>query len=277
MNVISFGDRACERVRRYLDSYMNDELLVETNHEVLRHLEVCAECRAVLDSRLKVKNLLQNAVGNTEVPADLSESIQRRLRSTGIRRTWTSWALAAAATVLLVLGGRELLDSAQVRKILRIGLIDHVHCAIQVGTGKLTQSLAAITGAEGRGALGPDFSDLARRIQDKVGDDLPVVVGHRCTANGRQYIHLILRNSTTMMSVVVTKKGDLSYPTGHLQSVMRAAGIPVRHDRIDEFEVAGIETARYLAFVVSDLRADSNVQMASALAPTIDEVLSRTP
>jgi hypothetical protein len=38
MNVINFNDKACERIQRYFDSYLDNELLVETNHEVLRHL-----------------------------------------------------------------------------------------------------------------------------------------------------------------------------------------------------------------------------------------------
>ena len=32
MSVTEFGPRPCERVRRYLDSYLSNELLVETNH-----------------------------------------------------------------------------------------------------------------------------------------------------------------------------------------------------------------------------------------------------
>jgi hypothetical protein len=35
----SFGEGACEKIRKYLDSYISNELLIETNHEVLRHVE----------------------------------------------------------------------------------------------------------------------------------------------------------------------------------------------------------------------------------------------
>ena len=43
MNVINFNEKTCEKIRRYFDSYLDNELLVETNHEVLRHLSVCPE------------------------------------------------------------------------------------------------------------------------------------------------------------------------------------------------------------------------------------------
>ena len=44
MNRIPSGEGACEKIRRYLDSYVTNELLVETNHEVLRHIEGCPAC-----------------------------------------------------------------------------------------------------------------------------------------------------------------------------------------------------------------------------------------
>ena len=34
MNRVQFGEGACEKTRKYLDSYIGNELLVETNHEV---------------------------------------------------------------------------------------------------------------------------------------------------------------------------------------------------------------------------------------------------
>ena len=54
MNVISHGDSACEKIRGYLDSYISNELLVETNHEVLRHLEGCPDCREELEALLRI-------------------------------------------------------------------------------------------------------------------------------------------------------------------------------------------------------------------------------
>lgn len=38
MDLIHFNEKMCEKIRRYFDSYLDNELLVETNHEVLPHL-----------------------------------------------------------------------------------------------------------------------------------------------------------------------------------------------------------------------------------------------
>ena len=51
MNRIQFGEGGCEKTRKYLDAYVSNELMVETNHEVLRHIEGCPSCAAEVDTR----------------------------------------------------------------------------------------------------------------------------------------------------------------------------------------------------------------------------------
>ena len=53
MNRVQFGEGACERTRRYMDAYLSNELLVETNHDMLRHLETCAACSSELEMRTR--------------------------------------------------------------------------------------------------------------------------------------------------------------------------------------------------------------------------------
>ena len=38
MNRLEFGQGACDKTRRYMDSYISNELLVETTHELLANL-----------------------------------------------------------------------------------------------------------------------------------------------------------------------------------------------------------------------------------------------
>lgn len=45
-----------------IESYLGDELLVETNHYVLRHLENCRDCREQLATRRELRGRLRNAV-----------------------------------------------------------------------------------------------------------------------------------------------------------------------------------------------------------------------
>ena len=41
----------CRDVREMADSFLGEELLTETNHEILRHLDTCPVCRADLAGR----------------------------------------------------------------------------------------------------------------------------------------------------------------------------------------------------------------------------------
>ena len=52
----------CKDFREIADSYLSDELLVETNHDVLRHLENCADCRRELAARRDLRDRLREAV-----------------------------------------------------------------------------------------------------------------------------------------------------------------------------------------------------------------------
>ena len=62
MNRPQFGESACEKTRRYMDAYLSNELLVETTHDLLQHLESCPECTAELATRTRLRSRLKTAV-----------------------------------------------------------------------------------------------------------------------------------------------------------------------------------------------------------------------
>ena len=98
-----------------LDSYIGDELLVETNHEVLRHLENCAACRGELAARRDLREQIRRAVKNAPAmrinPVFVSK-FQTNLRETALHPTvwgkinragFFNLKLLTAAVCLLVL------------------------------------------------------------------------------------------------------------------------------------------------------------------------------
>src|SRR5262245_5510767 len=103
MKIVDFEGGQCQRVRSYLDSYLSNELMVETNLVVLKHVESCDECSRTLNDRARIKAQLKRIVLNTQAP----EALHERIR-TDIRRTQRfnltfdrPWMLAAAAAVVL--------------------------------------------------------------------------------------------------------------------------------------------------------------------------------
>lgn len=55
----------CREFGEIADSYLGDELLVETNHDFLKHLESCAECQRELAARREVRARLRAAVAKS--------------------------------------------------------------------------------------------------------------------------------------------------------------------------------------------------------------------
>ena len=52
----------CQHVREVMDSYLSEELSVETNHGVLRHMAQCRDCATELNRRRRLRALLSETL-----------------------------------------------------------------------------------------------------------------------------------------------------------------------------------------------------------------------
>jgi len=290
MNVVNFNERACERYRRYFDAYLDNELLVETNQDVLQHLNSCVECARILEGRARTKQLVRNAVTKEQAPPELVAALRSRLRTerpSFFAFNTVRWMMAAAAVLLLAIVGVGSLQwarivqfggdegvfptlSARMQELLRVGLIDHVHCAIISQQWKRFISFDEMKASTGRQALGPEFIDLVPAVEAKLGAEYKLVLGHRCVANHRRYIHLILTGEKgAIVSLVITEKNNESFSQSDAVTVIRASGIPIYRGRQGILEIAGFESDKYLAYVVSNLDRATNLNVASLMAPVV--------
>jgi anti-sigma factor (TIGR02949 family) len=293
MNIIPFGDSDCEKVSRYMDSYVNNELLVETNHEVLRHLETCSTCSEEFEARARLKARLKFAVESQRVPAELPARIRERIRqdeSKPVFAGWTTWAAVAAAVLLVSVGtwgtrGRwstgdiysdgPVQDtfiqriSQSVSAVLRVGLRDHVHCAVLSGVPKKAPSLEQVTED-----MGPTYRGLVPLVKASIPPDYRIVIGHQCDYGGRRFVHLTMSDGKNLMSLVIARKEN-GESMETLAPTLRASGVALYQAAAQSYEIAGFETEQYLAFVISDLNATNNLQVASNLAPSVHSFLAK--
>ncbi|HEX4999168.1 MAG TPA: zf-HC2 domain-containing protein [Terriglobia bacterium] len=296
MNVVNFNDRSCERYRRYFDAYLDNELLIETNQDVLHHLNSCPECSRILEARAEMKRLVKDAVGREEAPPELVAAVRTRLQKEN--RSFFSgdtarWMMAAAAVALFAIMGWSTAIrwgvwpfgnvaiqtvSDRVQELLRVGLIDHVHCSIIYKQWQKLLSFDQMKAETGPSALGPEFIDLVPIVESRVGKEFSISQGHRCRANHREYIHVILKGqSDTLLSLVVTRKereGE-SFSREEAVAVLNAADVPVYATHEGQLEIAGFETEHFLAYVVSNLERADNLRVAETLAPAVREHLAR--
>ncbi|HEY7547787.1 MAG TPA: zf-HC2 domain-containing protein [Blastocatellia bacterium] len=279
MNVIKFEPNDCRKTREYLDYYISNELATEAAHEVMKHLERCERCSEELRTRQQVKISLQRALLRDTIPPDLQTKVKKSLHQSSSHR---SWIMTIAAMFILGVGvwgafrlwsGREEAGGPRASfsnaDILKVGLGDHLHCAIDAGFAN-----RQFTDQEMAAKLGDEFAELASLVKEKIpAIDYRVTIGHRCKYNDRRFVHLILKNERASVSLIVTQKNGESFSQKDASDFMRASGIAIYQSRVEDFEVAGFETRDYLAFVVSNLPRDKNSLIAMTLAPAVRDYL----
>jgi anti-sigma factor RsiW len=270
MNVIRTGDAGCERICGYFDSYLSNELLVETNHEVLRHLESCPRCAAELEARARLRGRLQTAVRATPVPEGLSARVERALRDKRTRPNLGVYLLAAAAASILCLvvvnqvrthaNPEEAIlrkASGRLAAVLNVGLRDHLHCAVFRKYSKQPEPATQMAAQ-----LGPEFAGLAPLIQAKLPANFRILQGHRCQVAGREYVHFIISSGDKLLSLVLTRKQPGESLSGGIYQ-----------EGVDRFQVVGFESHDYLVYLISDMDAQQNLQLAANLAPVMRDYL----
>jgi len=281
MNVRNFDSPQCSRVRRYLDAYLSNELLVETTSDVLRHLESCEACSRELQARTRVRDALRKAVASQIAPEELRQSIHRRLTKTqpgfwgGSRQR--TWAAALAGVVVVVLAGviaQQWIRLRQGRRIvasvLALGVSDHLQCAIK---GHNYPEIANPP-EQLRQKLGPEYAGLLEVVQQKL-PGFEVLEAHICSVQGspRKYVHFITRGRGTILSVILTKSEGEQLPNGSRFVSGSSGRVSLYEAHLNGMNAAGFESKEYLGFVVSDLSRDTTLQIAGELAPPLKAAL----
>ena len=73
----------CRNFKEVLDSYLSDELAVETNHLIIRHTEHCADCRSEMAARRNLRGILRGAVRQAAFQKCVVKVIRRRFLNHG--------------------------------------------------------------------------------------------------------------------------------------------------------------------------------------------------
>ncbi|MEW6736014.1 MAG: zf-HC2 domain-containing protein, partial [Acidobacteriota bacterium] len=274
------------------DFYLNNELSLETNLAVIKHLEDCSRCAQVFEGGIHLKNLLRRAVRQEAASPMLQEKIQKSLRTQQSQVAWySSWrnrVLAAAAALTLLLAGwlalrvwqQPLTSSTPLAvnqtpvipsdRLLRVGLSTHIHCGLEWQESNASPSFEQMLPK-----LGSDFAGLLSLVKDKT-PDFKIIEAHRCYNSeyrDQKFVHIILKKDQTLLSLIITDKNGAQLAKESLPAVLQAAGVSLYHTHQENFETVGFETEKYLAFIVSNLAKDDNLQIASSLAPSVRDFL----
>jgi anti-sigma factor RsiW len=262
----------CRDVREMADSFLAEELLTETNHEILRHLDTCPVCREDLAARRALRAAVKRAFHNArdlessqEFMVRLRTTLQDAARTVPARRrirlqAW--WALAATVLLVVALGlayrGRDWITATGA--LARAAVGDHLNCALHF---RLAEKPITLEEAARR-------YDVAYRVLENLPpNDVTTVAGtahvlerHSCVYGGRRFAHVVLDYGGTRVSLLVTAvegNAQLALP-GEVLPHVSSAG------HVDDMSVVSFRTSRHMVFVVADVAQADLVKLADAVA-----------
>ena len=184
----------CQHVREVMDSYLSEELSVETNHGVLHHVAECRDCAAELKRRQRLRALLAAtldvAVDADRVRARITHAVDREQRSW--KRVARLGAVAATlvAAVAVVYWAGNRVDAAAYDDSAE----DHIACALTYPEGTVYDADRAA-----KNLVSP-----FEQIVDAVGRShgvYRVIDAHMCPYKGRNYAHVVIRGDGQTLSL----------------------------------------------------------------------------
>lgn len=268
----------CREVRELADSFLSEQLLVETNHEVLRHLDGCLVCRSEMAARQALRATIQRAFTNAEslrMSDEFRDDTVSRLRAIAFPKTrrqfFGVWRYVAAAVVLASAAGTEVfLLPGRASAAARDAAGDHRDCAILSRLGQKPISL--------EDAATRDDASF-RLLQNTPSDELTTPAGlvrvvrrHSCEFHGRRFAHIILQFQGQLVSLLMAGDDGQRIDSGN-------GADPLPHlawlSPIDGFTVVSFKTPGHIVFLVSSLDKPELGQVAPFLADPVYRRLAR--
>ena len=274
----------CREFREISESYLSDELLVETNHQVNHHLEHCPDCRADFASRRELRKRIRSAGRNArefQIDAVFNSKLEMRLKEEALRssfweKLWMSPKVLLPVLAALVLafgfgifylnsGGSNGITASNslargLAELAHFAAGDHKDCAIE----KLAMWEDMSKSDYPEKAVYTE--KILTPLKAKYSDNIEMLSVHDCIYQGKEFTHVVLRNGSNIVSVFFDKSDVLSAPKGTRVS-------PIMSEVEDGLQVASFAQNTQAIFVVSDLPETENLNVARTLSYSLSQNL----
>lgn len=295
----------CQEFNRIIDSYLSDELLVETNHDVLRHLENCRDCRDQTSAHRDLRTRLRDVVRETpEMVIDgafatrLRVNLRQTALSPDIFEKLTAFdplrlGAAIACVALVVIGALFLLkpQSNETANVVANNTVTQDN-VIQANKTRIVEAVRIAWSSLSEQAI-DDHKNCAVHFNlaedpisldeaaTKFGAfnrdlDKPVIAALKKIFPGKGpdriellEAHHCIRDGRGFTHIVLRQKGH------KISVLVTDTDLPTDVDNIDEFHAdgtmhtTGFRVGRHAVFVVSELSEAENAVIAHAIEPVI--------
>ena len=260
----------CRDVREVADSFLCEELLTETNHEILRHLETCPVCRTEIDGRRRLRGALRDSFSRApelQPSAEFRNRLHDQLRGIathGARRPSISgrW-LALAAGVVLAVGVTGVLltkrrPAGPVEALARDAVGDHQNCALKYRLVRMPVPLEEAA---------QQFDSAYRVLLNAPPDNLSTPDGvarvterHSCAYGAHRFGHVIMEYRGRVVSLLMAAN-DGGTGSAAREAIPHLIGRPV-----NGLSVVSVEGTHHAILLVSDLDTAELTQLSRAVS-----------
>jgi hypothetical protein len=278
------NESICRLALQAVDPYGGGEIDAAAGAEWRQHVESCAACGKELAARREVRARLKTAAHRVEMPLGFETRVRAGLRAAEHSPRWPLrlGSLAVTAGLCLAIGVAyqqghlRITESSQesyvasmsdrVATFLQAGLQNHLHCAVFRKYPKTAPSLEQAV-AE----LNPKYAPLVPVVKKHVPADYQVMMSHLCEYRGRRFIHVALRNSQQLLSVLVMRrKGEA---IDGVLPALQQSGVALYQGGAQRYQIASFESGSFRVYLVSEMEQTRNLKMLAAMAPEIQVML----
>ncbi len=287
----------CENFREIADSFLNSELLVETNHEVVRHLENCEDCRKEFEAQKIFREKLRSAIVNApdaQINPAFAANLRSQLRKDFVKEnvqpnfwqnifsvkvmtaSFASLLLVSAITAFVFLANNEngktisQNQSSEInsptdenlsemwQKIAYQAIGDHRHCGLE----KMDNWQKT---AEQESAKKTNFRQaFLQKASFSPSEEMKLLHVHDCIYDGRNFTHAVIQIGRRTVSVLLTETEIASEANKNSRGGEPDSAIICQKQT--GFQIASFTGASKAVFVISDLPEAENLNLARSLS-----------
>ncbi len=273
----------CDDFRVIADSYLSDELLIETNHDVIRHLDSCANCRFELAGRRQLRHRLKiqfNESAALRIREGFAAGLKLQLRDQALGRPRIAIPrfayVGVAASILIavavgILGLQSLRNSRREllawTNLTESAIGDHRECAVE---HRLAPTIISLDEA-GR-TYDRAFANLASAVSSEgvLPAGAQLLDAHSCMFQGKRFAHFVVKYHDQIASVLVAK---VDAPNS--RAPRPEPGQLVKGFDANSYRIAFFQTSKHAGFVVSGMNEADNLAIARSVAPALEKQIRR--
>jgi hypothetical protein len=265
----------CREFQEISESYLNDELLVETNHQINQHLEHCSDCRADFAARQRLQKSVASAGRNAlefQISPAFSNKLEAALRDEAMRAgffeaIWLKRMMLIPAMALLLLaagiGVVYLSRTSPDRAIAQIlseashfAAGNHNDCALEkLG---MWEAMSATEYPEKQYYS----ATLVEPLRSKYSDKIEMLSAHECDFEGKRFTHVVFRSGGKIVSLLVDQPNSALARNASQNAIVSEVQ--------NGLQVASFVAMQRAAFVVSDLPESDNLKIAHTISRSLN-------